>query len=162
VPASTAGAPQPAMAPPQAEPTNFVTLDRVSLRYGEDGTLALAETTLAVATGEFVAVVGPSGCGKSSLMKVVTGLVPPSEAASPSAGAPLQHRCRSSAWPSRTRRCYLHRKPALPPPLRQSGQGRIESKADQGFFNMDGRFQRIEATLDALPRVVTEEIGAAR
>jgi hypothetical protein len=28
---------------------DFVTLDRVSLRYGEEGTLALAETTLAVA-----------------------------------------------------------------------------------------------------------------
>ena len=57
---------------------DFVTLDRVSLRYGEEGTLALAETTLAVAEGEFVAVVGPSGCGKSSLMKIVTGLAPPS------------------------------------------------------------------------------------
>jgi NitT/TauT family transport system ATP-binding protein len=56
---------------------HFVELDRVSLRYGEEGTLALAETTLAVAEGEFVAVVGPSGCGKSSLMKVVTGLAPP-------------------------------------------------------------------------------------
>ena len=27
--------------------------------------------------GEFAAVVGPSGCGKSSLMKLVTGLMPP-------------------------------------------------------------------------------------
>ena len=56
---------------------NFVELDRVSLRYGEDGTLALQGATLGVAAGEFVAVVGPSGCGKSTLMKVVTGLWPP-------------------------------------------------------------------------------------
>jgi NitT/TauT family transport system ATP-binding protein len=60
--------------------TGFVEVDRVSLRYGEegDGTLALHGTTLAVREREFVAVVGPSGCGKSTLMKVVTGLWPPS------------------------------------------------------------------------------------
>lgn len=74
--ATTAG-PRPH---PGAEPgRNFVELDRVSLRYGgeEDGTLALDDTSLTVAPGEFVAVVGPSGCGKSTIMKVVTGLWPP-------------------------------------------------------------------------------------
>ena len=36
---------------------NFVDLDRVSLRYGEDadGTLALQGTSLSVGSGEFVA-----------------------------------------------------------------------------------------------------------
>ena len=59
----------------------FVELDKVSLRYGEDGdgTLALQDASMRVDSGEFVAVVGPSGCGKSTLMKVVTGLWPPTE-----------------------------------------------------------------------------------
>jgi NitT/TauT family transport system ATP-binding protein len=60
----------------------FVELDNVALRYGErDGTLALNGTSLSIERGEFAAVVGPSGCGKSSLMKLVTGLHPPSEGA---------------------------------------------------------------------------------
>jgi NitT/TauT family transport system ATP-binding protein len=51
-------------------------MDSVALRYGgAEGTLALEDTTLSVARGEFAAVVGPSGCGKSSLMKLVTGLL---------------------------------------------------------------------------------------
>jgi len=60
--------------------TPFVELDRVSLRYGGDGgTLALDQTSLSLEQGEFAAVVGPSGCGKSSLMKLVTGLMPPTQ-----------------------------------------------------------------------------------
>lgn len=60
-------------------PPPFVAIDRVSLRYGgAEGTIALQDTTLEVAEGEFVAVVGPSGCGKSTLMRLVTGLWTPS------------------------------------------------------------------------------------
>jgi len=59
--------------------TPFVELRQVALTYGEgkDATLALADATMSIAQGEFVAVVGPSGCGKSTLMKLVTGLMPP-------------------------------------------------------------------------------------
>lgn len=56
----------------------FVDIAGVTLRYGAGPeTQALADLTMQVKQGEFAAVVGPSGCGKSSLMKLVTGLLPP-------------------------------------------------------------------------------------
>ena len=61
--------------PPNA---NFVALKDVRLIYGRGrGTHAVEALDLTVEQGEFAAVVGPSGCGKSSLMKLVTGLLPP-------------------------------------------------------------------------------------
>jgi len=56
-----------------------VDIDDVTLTYRgvSGGVLALKGTSLNVRRGEFAAVVGPSGCGKSSLMKLVTGLMPP-------------------------------------------------------------------------------------
>ena len=58
----------------------FVELRNVSLTYrlGKETTLALADATLGIDKGEFIAVVGPSGCGKSTIMKLVTGLLPAS------------------------------------------------------------------------------------
>ena len=58
----------------------FVDLRSVSLTYrlGKDTTHALADATMSIERGEFAAVVGPSGCGKSTIMKLVTGLLPPS------------------------------------------------------------------------------------
>ena len=57
----------------------LVEMRQVSLAYGrgKDSTLALADATINIDKGEFIAVVGPSGCGKSTLMKLVTGLLPP-------------------------------------------------------------------------------------
>ena len=59
--------------------TTSVDIADVTLTYhgASGGVLALQGTTLNVGRGEFAAVVGPSGCGKSSLMKLVTGLIPP-------------------------------------------------------------------------------------
>lgn len=56
--------------------TSFIELSDVSLRYGT-GTVALARTSLSIATGDFVALVGPSGCGKSTILKLVAGLLQP-------------------------------------------------------------------------------------
>jgi NitT/TauT family transport system ATP-binding protein len=58
----------------------LIDLAGVALLYGGDaGTLAVEDCSLAVGKGEFAALVGPSGCGKSSLLKIVSGLLPPSE-----------------------------------------------------------------------------------
>jgi NitT/TauT family transport system ATP-binding protein len=55
-------------------------IDHVSKRYRlerEDREIpALADVTLSVADGEFMAIVGPSGCGKTSLLNIIAGLLP--------------------------------------------------------------------------------------
>jgi NitT/TauT family transport system ATP-binding protein len=55
----------------------FIELEKVSVTYGraERAIYALAETSLRIAPGDFVALVGPSGCGKSTILKLVTGLL---------------------------------------------------------------------------------------
>jgi len=64
-------------------PEAKVELRKVGLRYfGTDGeTEALKDISIAVAPGEFVAVIGPSGCGKSTLLSLISGLVAPTEGA---------------------------------------------------------------------------------
>ncbi|WP_406297347.1 betaine/proline/choline family ABC transporter ATP-binding protein [Embleya sp. NBC_00888] len=54
----------------------MIRLDRVTKRY-PDGTEAVAELSLEVATGELVTLVGPSGCGKTTTMKMVNRLIEP-------------------------------------------------------------------------------------
>ena len=57
-----------------------IRIDGVTKRYrrGEQETIALAEVSIDVAPGEFIAIVGPSGCGKSTLLRLVAGLHAPS------------------------------------------------------------------------------------
>ena len=51
----------------------------VTFRLADGGTYpAVRSTSLAVANGEFVAIVGPTGCGKSTLLNIAAGLIAPS------------------------------------------------------------------------------------
>jgi NitT/TauT family transport system ATP-binding protein len=59
----------------------FVDVGNVTLTYGTraDRTTAIQGASLSFMEGEFVAIVGPSGCGKSTLMRLIAGLLLPSE-----------------------------------------------------------------------------------
>lgn len=65
-----------------------LTLSHVSIRY--DGTLAVEDASLSLATGDFVVLTGRSGCGKTSLLNVVAGFVPPSEGTTSTDGRPIR------------------------------------------------------------------------
>lgn len=54
----------------------MIELERVSHRYA-GGTLALDDVSVAIATGEAVAVMGPTGSGKSTLIRHLNGLLRP-------------------------------------------------------------------------------------
>ncbi|MFS0754917.1 ABC transporter ATP-binding protein [Noviherbaspirillum sp. 1P10PC] len=62
----------------------FVSKENRAQRY-----TAVANTTLAIAPGEFVSVVGPTGCGKSTLLNVGAGLLQPSSGEVSVFGEPL-------------------------------------------------------------------------
>lgn len=63
---------------------------QVAFRLG-DGRVytAVEKAHLAVAQGEFVAIVGPTGCGKSTLLNVAAGLLKPAAGSVKTFGRPL-------------------------------------------------------------------------
>lgn len=69
----------------------MITLEHVSKIYGEgEGAVtALAEISLRVERGEFVAIVGPSGSGKSTLLQIIGCLDVPTRGAYELDGVPV-------------------------------------------------------------------------
>lgn len=59
---------------------------------------AVADASLDVADGEFVAIVGPTGCGKSTLLNVAAGLLKPAQGAADIFGARLSGLNRQAGY----------------------------------------------------------------
>lgn len=62
---------------------NTLILSHVSKSFarteGEDVTQAISDITFSAHDGEFLSIVGPSGCGKSTIMRLIAGLIFPTE-----------------------------------------------------------------------------------
>jgi NitT/TauT family transport system ATP-binding protein len=61
--------------------SDFLTLCDVGVTFADTGEAALADVSLAVPAGAFVALVGRSGVGKSTLLRVIGGLLRPTTGA---------------------------------------------------------------------------------
>lgn len=107
---STAGA-EPAVEAPEPRPRtddrravdgrspsgdHFIEGRGVTMRYTtrRKTTLALDDVNLSVAREEFVALVGPSGCGKTTLLRILAGLLRPTDGTVEVGGKALWHGSR--------------------------------------------------------------------
>ena len=66
-----------AAADPVAAPNNVVSLRQVSKVYGEQ--TAVRSVDLDIRKGEFFTILGPSGSGKTTVLRMIAGLVAPTE-----------------------------------------------------------------------------------
>jgi NitT/TauT family transport system ATP-binding protein len=81
--------------------TAAVTLDAATVAFrlaGGRAYTAVDKADLAVADGEFVAIVGPTGCGKSTLLNVAAGLLKPAGGTVSIFGQPLNGLNRDAGY----------------------------------------------------------------
>ena len=63
------------MAWPAGDARPLISVEHVSFRFGAQ--LVLADVSLAIYPGDFLAVIGPNGSGKTTLLKIILGLLKP-------------------------------------------------------------------------------------
>jgi zinc transport system ATP-binding protein len=77
------------MQPAQLAPVPVLEAEGVSFSYGAEP--AVVDVSLAIAPGEFCALVGPNGSGKSTLLRLLLGLLDPATGQVRCFGADPQH-----------------------------------------------------------------------
>jgi NitT/TauT family transport system ATP-binding protein len=81
----------PSRAEGHAEPP-FLSVRGIDKRFrtkSGDEVHALDKISVDLADGEFVSVLGPSGCGKTTLLKILAGIIPPSNGTLLLRGSPI-------------------------------------------------------------------------
>ncbi|MGE3315477.1 MAG: ABC transporter ATP-binding protein [Planctomycetaceae bacterium] len=63
---------------PSSSAQQFLAAEHLGLTF-PGGHAALGDVSFSIARGEFISLVGPSGCGKSSLLRLLAGLLKPTE-----------------------------------------------------------------------------------
>jgi ABC-type nitrate/sulfonate/bicarbonate transport system ATPase subunit len=76
-------------------PAVVLSLDKVRVAFGNRP--VLSDISFDVSSGEFLCVVGPSGCGKTTLIRLLAGLLSPTEGAIAFRGRPLAGTSRDRA-----------------------------------------------------------------
>jgi NitT/TauT family transport system ATP-binding protein len=82
-----------------------IELRAVSMQFGSD--CIFSDLTLAIGECEFVCLLGPSGCGKSTMIRIIGGLIAPSQGSVCVAGRPPQA--------ARSTLAYVFQSPRLVP-----------------------------------------------
>lgn len=67
-----------------------IELRNLSFRYSDIEPLIVSDLSLSIPAGQCIAITGPSGCGKTTLMKLLLGLLEPTEGEILVGGVPLQ------------------------------------------------------------------------
>ncbi|AWH43598.1 peptidase domain-containing ABC transporter [Stenotrophomonas sp. ZAC14A_NAIMI4_1] len=68
-----------------------IEVDGLGFRYASGEPWVLRDCSFAIEAGESVAIIGPSGCGKTTLLKLLLGLLQPSEGEILVGGVPLSN-----------------------------------------------------------------------
>lgn len=73
---------------PAADKDVLINLDDVSFSYGAE--IVLNRITFAIKAGDFLALIGPNGSGKTTLIKIILGLLKPSQGIVRILGQPVE------------------------------------------------------------------------